>query len=250
MSGAGKGRILVIGGTRGVGLLIARLLHERGYRVRVLARDRAKASTELGPGFEVVAGDLTKADTLPPALRDVDHIIFTAGAPSGRYAPESLVKATDYDGVIDTLAAAQSAGFQGRFVYLNTIGIKTPSLAGFLINLLKRNTLVWRRRVEDKIRSSGLDYTIIRVGFLLDRSGGEHAISVSQGALPLAFRNRIARADVADAFVEAMEHTRVSRTTFEIVWGSEPRQQSWNRLFERLRPDRQEAASQAEELLQ
>lgn len=237
MGGAGKSRILVIGGTRGVGLLIARLLHERGYTVRVLARDPAGVSNKLGPTFEVVGGDLTKEDTLPPALRDVDHIIFTAGAPSGRYAPESLVRATDYDGVIDTLAAARSAGFHGRFVYLNTIGIETRSLAGFLINLLKRNTLVWRRRVEDKIRSSGLDYTIIRVGFLLDRPGGEHAINVGQGALPLAFRNHIARADVADAFVEAMEHPRASRTTFEIVWGSGPRQQSWSRLFERLRPD-------------
>jgi uncharacterized protein YbjT (DUF2867 family) len=110
-------------------------------------------------------------------------------------------------------------------------------LAGFLINLLKRDTLHWRRRVEDKIRSSGLDYTIIRVGFLLDRPSGEHAVTVSQGALPLAFNNRIARADVAEAFLEAMEHPRASRTTFEIVWGSGPRQQSWNRLFERLRAD-------------
>jgi uncharacterized protein YbjT (DUF2867 family) len=237
MSDAGKRRILVIGGSRGVGLLIARLLHERGCTVRVLARDPAAVSNKLGPSFEVVAGDLTERDTLAPALRDVDHIIFTAGAPSGRYAPESLVKATDHDGVIDALAAAQSAAFHGRFVYLNTIGIKTPLLAGFLINLLKRNTLVWRRRVEDKIRSCGLDYTIIRVGFLLDRPGGTHAVNVGQGALPLAFRNRIARADVAEAFVEAMEHPRASRTTFEIVWGSGPRQQSWSGLFDRLRPD-------------
>jgi hypothetical protein len=192
MSKAGGNRVLVVGGTRGTGCLIARLLHERGYDVRVLARDPARASAELGSAFEVVAGDLTKADTLPPVLRDVDHIIFTAGAPSGRYASENLVKTTDYDGVIDTLAAARSAGFRGRFVYLNSIGIKTHSLAGFLINLLKRNTLVWRRRVEDKIRSSGLDNTIIRVGFLLDRPGGERAVNVSQGTLPLAFRNRIA----------------------------------------------------------
>jgi uncharacterized protein YbjT (DUF2867 family) len=237
MSGAEKNRILVIGGSRGVGLLIARLLHDRGHTVRVLAREPVEVSDRLGSAFEVVAGDLTKADTLVPALRDVDHIIFTAGAPSGRYAPESLVKATDYDGVIDTLAAVQSAAFHGRFVYLNTIGIKTPSLAGFLINLLKRNTLVWRRRVEDKIRSCGLDYAIIRVGFLLDRPGGTHAINVGQGALPLAFRNRIGRADVAEAFVEAMTHPRASRTTFEIVWGSGPRQQSWSGLFEGLRPD-------------
>jgi uncharacterized protein YbjT (DUF2867 family) len=237
MSDAGNNRVLVVGGTRGAGLLIVRLLHERGYKVRVLARDPAGASAELGSAFEVVAGDITKADTLPLALRDVDHIIFTAGAPSGRYAPESLIKATDYEGVISTLAAAQSAGLRGRFVYLNTLGIKTPSVAGCLINLLKRNTLLWRRRVEDKIRSCGLNYTIIRVGFLLNRRGGEHAVNVSQGALPLTFRNRIARADVAEAFVEAMQHRSASRTTFEIVWGKGSRRESWRALLEKLKPD-------------
>jgi uncharacterized protein YbjT (DUF2867 family) len=237
MSKVRKSRVLVIGGTRGAGLLIARLLHQRGYQVRVLARNLTAAAAELGHSFEVVAGDLSKPETLPAAVADVDHIIFTAGAPSGRYAPERLVKATDYQGVVDTLAAARRAGFRGRFVYLNSIGIGTSSLAGTLINLLKRNTLVWRRRVEDDIRASDLDYTIIRVGFLLNRPAGERAVVVGQDALPLAPRNRIARADVAEAFVEAMEHPHASRTTFEIVWGKGARRESWNSLLDRLKPD-------------
>lgn len=238
MSEFQKRRVLVIGGTRGAGLQIARLLHQRGHQVRVLARNPATAAAELGHTFEIVGGDLTKAETLPAAVADVEHIIFTAGAPSGRYAPEHLVKATDYQGVVDTLAAARRAGFDGRFVYLNSIGIGTPSLAGMLINLLKRNTLIWRRRVEGDIRASGLNYTIIRVGLLLDRPAGEHAIVVGQDALPLALRNRIARADVAEAFVEAMEHPLTSRTTFEIVWGKGPRREGWNALFDRLKADR------------
>lgn len=237
MSEVGARRVLVVGGTRGTGLLIARLLRERGHQVRVLAREPAKAAAELGPAFEVIAGDLTKAETLLPAVRDVDHIMFTAGAPSGRYASETLVKATDYDGVVDTIAAARREGFKGRFVYLNTIGIETPSWAGFLINLLKRNTLLWRRRVEQSIRGSGLDYTIIRVGFLLDRGAGARAIAVSQGSLPLAPGNRIARGDVAEAFVEAMQHPSASRATFEIVWGTGPRRESWDTLLGALRPD-------------
>jgi uncharacterized protein YbjT (DUF2867 family) len=242
MSGIADRRVLVIGGTRGSGLLIARLLHERGFRVRVLARDPARASAELGSSFEVVAGDLTRANTLAPAVANVDHIIFTAGAPSGRYAPESLVKATDYQGVLDTLAAARQARLPGRFVYLNSIGIATPSLAGTLLNLLKRNTLVWRRRVEDRIRASDLDYTIIRVGFLFNHPGGKHAIIVGQDALPLALRHRIARADVAEAFVEAMQHPRASRATFEIVCDKGPRRESWGALFDRLNPDQRPQA--------
>lgn len=230
-------RLLVIGGTRGTGLLIARLSQARGQRVRVLARDPARAAHELGPAFDVVAGDLTKPDTLPKAVQGIDHIVFTAGAPSGRYAPERLVRQTDYQGVIETMAAARAANFRGRFLYLNSIGITTPSPAAIFINLLKRNTLVWRRRVEDDIRASGIDYTIIRVGFLLDRPGEQRAVVVGQGALPLAPRHRIARADVAAAFVEALHYPRASRATFEIVWGTGPRQESWEALLDRLKPD-------------
>ena len=49
MSEVGKSCVLVIGGTRGAGLLIARLLHQRGYQVRVLARNPAGSRT--GPLF-------------------------------------------------------------------------------------------------------------------------------------------------------------------------------------------------------
>jgi|RhiMetdeSRZDD1v2_1073273.scaffolds.fasta_scaffold343926_2 uncharacterized protein YbjT (DUF2867 family) len=228
--------VLVVGGTRGTGLLIARLLLRRGHLVRVLARDPARAASQLGPQVDVVAGDLTKPATLSPAVRGTSHIVFTAGVHSGRYAPETLVRATDYQGVLDTLAAARSTGFAGRFVYLNSIGITTPSLAASLMNLLKRNTLVWRRRVEGEIRASGLDYTIIRVGFLTNGTAGQRAVMVTQDALPLAPRYRIARADAAEAFVEALHHQQASRTTFEIVSGN-GRREDWNTLFSRLRPD-------------
>lgn len=228
---------LVVGGTRGTGLLIARLLLQHGYRVRVLARDPAEATPRLGSAIDVTAGDITKADTLPPAVQGASHIIFTAGVHSGRIARESLVRTTDYQGVLNTLAAARSAGFGGRFLYMNSIGVTTPSRTASLLNFLKRNTLVWRRRVEDEIRASGLDYTIIRVGFLLNSPSGQHAVAVSQGALPLAPRYRIARADVAEAFVAALQHPRALRATFEIVSGKGNRREDWSVLLSRLKPD-------------
>jgi uncharacterized protein YbjT (DUF2867 family) len=234
MNGNALGRVLVIGGSRGTGMLIARRLRETGARVRVLARDAPTARAQLGPSIEVVAGDLTHPETLEPAMIDVNHIVFTAGARSGRYAPEALVKATDYQGVLDTLAFARSIGLRGRFAYLNSIGIATPSLEGTLLNLLKRNTLVWRRRVEDAIRTSGLDYSIIRVGFLVDRPAGQRAIALGRGNLPLSWRHRIARGDVADAFVEALQHPHASRQSFEIVWDRGPRQRSWTQLLDSL----------------
>jgi uncharacterized protein YbjT (DUF2867 family) len=86
-------------------------------------------------------------------------------------------------------------------------------------------------------RRSGLDYTIIRVPFLLDRPGGEQAIEVSQGAMPLSAGRRIARADAAEVFVAALERAAASRATFEIRWGPGPRRSDPGPDVDRLRPD-------------
>src|SRR5262245_32236010 len=113
-----NGLILVIGGTRGTGLLIARLLQAQRARVRVLARDPARARTLLGGDVHIVPGDITKPETLPRAMEEVEHIIFTAGCRSGHPASEARIKATEYDGVLNTLAATRRAGVAGRFLYM------------------------------------------------------------------------------------------------------------------------------------
>ena len=229
-------RVLVVGGTRGTGLLIAKLLLRTGYRVRALARNPAEAAPRLGSGVDVVPGDVTRPDTLSGAVKDLTHVIFTAGVPVGPAREKSIV-ATEYQGLLNTLTAVRDAGFNGRFLYMTSIGVTTPSLSGTVLNLVKGNTLRWRRRVEDEIRTSGVDYTIIRAGFLFNGAGGRRAIEVSQQAHPLGPKYRIARADVAEAFVQALNYPNTSRTTFEVVWGKGPRQEPWDLLFSRLKPD-------------
>jgi uncharacterized protein YbjT (DUF2867 family) len=229
-------RVLVVGGTRGTGLLIANLLLQDGYRVRALARNPSQAARRLGSSVDVVPGDVTRADTLSSAVKDVTHVIFTAGVAVGP-AREPVIIATEYQGVLNILAAARQAGFNGRFLYMTSIGVTRPSLTGVVLNFVKGNTLRWRGRVEDEIRTSGVEYTIIRAGFLLNSSGGRRAIDVSQQPHALAPRYRIARADVAETFVEALNFPNTARTTFEIVWGRGPRREQWDSLFSRLKPD-------------
>jgi len=229
--------ILVIGGTRGTGLLIARLLHRQGQRVRVLARDRERALTLFDPSVQAAEGDVTKPQTLGPAIEGARHIIFTAGCRSGYPVLEPQVKAVEYEGVLNTLAATRQLGFAGRFLYMNSSGLTTSSLFATCLNLWKGNTLIWRRRVEEQIRASGLNYTIIRTGVLLNRPGGQHLINVTQEPLPLSFRYRIARTDVATLFVAALEHPKTIRTTFEAVWDQRGEPPALSRIFERLEPD-------------
>jgi uncharacterized protein YbjT (DUF2867 family) len=229
--------VLVIGGTRGTGLLIARLLSQQGRAVRVLARDPGRAATLLDPTVEIVPGDITHPDTLPPALGGVAHIVFTAGCRSGRPFGEAQIIATEYRGTLNTLAAAQREGFAGRFLYMTASGVMRRSFASVALNLYKGNTLIWRRRAEAAIRASELDYTIIRTGVLLNRPGGQRAITLTQEALPLSPRYRIARADVAEAFVAALDHPKAKRATFEIAWGPGTRRETWSGLLQGLTPD-------------
>lgn len=231
------GPVLVIGGTRGTGRLIAERLATSGTPVRVLARSAERARAELPSAIEVVPGDLTKKETLAAAMAGVRHVICTAGRRSGRVSTERQVREVEFDGVLNALAAAKSAGFAGRFLYMTASGATSRSFATLALNIYKGNTLKWRARLEDEIRAGGIEYTVIRAGVLLNREGGKRAIVVTQKPLSLSLFHRIARADVADAFVAALEHPRARNATFDIVWGKGPRRASWSELLAALSPD-------------
>jgi uncharacterized protein YbjT (DUF2867 family) len=235
--------VLIVGGTRGTGLLIARLLERQRVAVRVLARDPVRARIVLGSDVEVWPGDITNQDTLPPAVDGVRHIVFTAGCRSGHPSSEARIKATEYDGVLRTLAEARTSGFSGRFLYMTSSGVATRSFLAACLNLYKGNTLVWRRRTEAAIRESGVDYTIIRAGMLLNRPAGRHRIRLTQEALPLSIRHRIARADVADVFVASLSEPRASRATFEVAWADTQPVEALPELLKRLKSDSELAAA-------
>ena len=229
--------VLIIGGTRATGLHAAQLLRTRGTRLRVLARDPHTAARRLGDDVEIVRGDLTDPASLDAALADVHHVIFTAGVPSGQFARRSVTRATEYEGVLHTLAAAHNHKLAGRFVYMTSIGVRRRSFFSFALNLLKGGTFHWRHLAEDAIRSSGLDYAIVRAAFLTDRPARQRELIVRQTESPLSLSETIARADVAGALVEAVYHPAASRTTFEVAWGDGPRTASWTELFNSLKPE-------------
>jgi len=236
--------ILIIGGTRGTGLLIARLLEQNENSVRVLARNVDRARTALGPNVEIVSGDITKPETLKHAVTGAKHIIFTAGCRSGRPASEKRVKETEYEGLLNTIASAQAERFGGRFLYMTSSGVATQSWLAACLNLYKGNTLSWRRRAEDALRRSGLDYTIIRTGMLQNKRGGQRPLKITQQQLPLSIRYGVARADVAQVFVTALAIPSTSRATFEVVWTRNEGSERWPELLERLKPDRELSSAQ------
>jgi NAD(P)-dependent dehydrogenase (short-subunit alcohol dehydrogenase family) len=73
---AGKAAI-VTGGSRGIGLIVATLLVERGARVVLVGRNASaltKAAEGLGEAATMIAGDIAQADTATRAVaKAIDH---------------------------------------------------------------------------------------------------------------------------------------------------------------------------------
>jgi uncharacterized protein YbjT (DUF2867 family) len=229
--------VLVVGATRGTGAEIVTRLLRDGFSVRALARDPRKARGVLSDNVEIVEGDVTRPETLRPAMLGVRHVIFTAGV-TKRPASERSIIAVEYDGVKNTLAAAKEAGVAGRFLYMTALGITRHSVESIFLNLIKGRTLVWRRRAEDEIRRSGLDYTIIRCGVLRNAPAGRHAIEISQRDSAMALWRRIGRADAAEVFAQALRYSETRNTTFDAIWSGGRGPTDWATLFSRLRGDR------------
>jgi NAD(P)-dependent dehydrogenase (short-subunit alcohol dehydrogenase family) len=75
---------IVIGGTQGIGLAIARAMAARGDHVIITGRDKARAeaaAATLGPGVTGLAADLAKPHDIAAALAGVPplrHVVITA----------------------------------------------------------------------------------------------------------------------------------------------------------------------------
>jgi uncharacterized protein YbjT (DUF2867 family) len=229
------GPVLVIGATRGTGKAIASRLLLDGVAVRALVRNVTVARTVLNPRIEIVEGDVTKVETLHAALIGSAHVIFTAGV-TKRPASERSIIAVEYHGVLNTLAAAKAKDFTGRFLYMTAIGVTRHSIESISLNLIKGNTLKWRRRVEEEIRRSGVNYTIVRCGTLTSDEG-KRAVELSQRDHRMSLFRRISRDAAAEVFVEALRRSAAQRTTFEASWSRHGESEPWDILFSRLQPD-------------
>lgn len=110
--------ILVTGVTGFVGWHVARLLLERGYRVRAMARD-PKRLRELE--VEVVTGDLKDRESLERAVSGCGSV-FHVAADYRLWAkdPAELYR-SNVDGTRNLLEAARLAGVD-RVVYTSTVG--------------------------------------------------------------------------------------------------------------------------------
>lgn len=223
--------VLVAGATGQTGQLVVQELRAEGFRIRALVRDADKARATLGDDVELIVGDVKDPASLAPAMRGADAVISTIGA-RGAKGPDSP-EAIDYGGVRNLAEAAAAARVQ-QFVLVSSRGATQEDNT---LNRMFGNVLIWKLKGEDALRASGVAYTVIRPGGLINVPGGDKAIMFEQGD-PVVRDSTIARADLARICVAVLQYPEARNRTFETSSVPGSPETDWRALFAALAPDR------------
>ena len=104
------------------------------------------------------------------------------------------------------------------------------------LNKIADNILIWKLKVEDYLRASGLNYAIVRPGGLKSEiAGGQYGIYFSQGDASTAGQNSID--DVASVLIEAAINPEAHGKTFEMFNYITRYPAAWPTTFSLLQPD-------------
>jgi putative NADH-flavin reductase len=199
-------KLLVIGASRGIGLETVKAALLAGRSVRALARSAARIPIK-NAALDKVSGDALDSDTIRNALQEVDVVIQTLGVD---IAPRAIFERTTlFSQSTRILVDAMKAAGVKRLIAVTGLGAGDSRGHGGLLYDAVIFPLLLKRVYDDKdvqewiIRSSGLDWTIVRPGLLTNgpATGRYRVLTVAQD-----WRfGSISRADVADFIVRQID---------------------------------------------
>ncbi|MDT3776643.1 SDR family oxidoreductase [Nitrospira sp. MA-1] len=146
-------KILLTGATGYVGGRLLHRLEQHGRQVRCLARRPEFLQSRVGPGTEVVAGDVLDPATLATAMCGVEvayYLVHSMGE-SGSF------EAADREAADNFGQAARAAGV-GRLIYLGGLGDDRETLSPHLRS---------RHEVGEILRQSGVPVVEFRASIVL-----------------------------------------------------------------------------------
>lgn len=163
-------KLLIIGASRGIGLATVQAALDAGHEVRAFARSAASIAIDA-PRLEKFTGNALAADDVTRALDGVDAVIQVLGADIN--ASTLLGGTTLFSEATRILVDAMQKNGPRRLICVTGFGAgNSRDALGPLYRLAFTVTL--RRVYDDKdvqeqiIKSSDLDWTIVRPGLLRD----------------------------------------------------------------------------------
>jgi uncharacterized protein YbjT (DUF2867 family) len=203
--------IAIIGGHGKVALLLERKLTQAGHRARAIIRNPAHSADVQAAGAEPVVCDIEDPGAdLAGAVAGADAVVFAAGAGPGS-GPERK-RTVDLGGAVALIAAAGEAGVS-RYLMVSSIGADDPGRAtGAMAPYLQA-----KAEADAALRASGLRWTIVRPGHLVDDPGtGRVAVAerLPYGDIP--------REDVAEVLLGCLEQDATIGRAFTVTAGDVP----------------------------
>jgi uncharacterized protein YbjT (DUF2867 family) len=197
--------VLVAGANGTTGRIIIDLLKKSEvYQPIAMVRKQVQKNHFENQGVSTVLADLE--ENLSQAVQNTNKVIFAAGSKGKN------VVGVDQEGAKTLTDAAKLAGLE-KFVMLSSMGADNPAVSDTLEDYLRA-----KQNADEHLRSSGLNYSIVRPGSLID-DDGTGKIQLNE---KLKIQGRISRADVAKTLVEALEDDVKQNQTFEILSGEVP----------------------------
>ena len=227
-------RVLVTGATGRTGSLVLQKLRAEPDKFEAigLARSAEKAKELFGSDEGFVIGDIRDKSCLVSPMEGCDTLVILTSAipkmvappapgerPQFAYEPDSMPETVDYNGQKNQIDAAQQAGVK----HIVLVGSMGGTNINHPLNAMGNGKiLIWKRKAEQYLIDSGIDYTIIRAGGLLDKEGGVRELIVGKNDTlsnnpPQGIPNSIPRADVASVVVKAIIEPKARNKAFDII---------------------------------
>lgn len=195
-------RILIIGGTSGVGLATTKLALERGHHVTAMAR-RPERMTVSHKQLDTTEGDILNIASVTSAMMAVDAVVITIGIGPTRKPVTVFSK-----GTANVLKAMAQHDVK-RVLMITGIGAgDSRGHGGFFYDeimqpLLLDTVYADKEHAETLIFSSESQWTVVRPGFLND-DASKKSYRVVQDMRGVT-SGKISRSDVAHFLVSALE---------------------------------------------
>jgi uncharacterized protein YbjT (DUF2867 family) len=199
--------LLIIGGTGTLGRQIVLQALTKGYKVRCLVRNFRKASFLKEWGAELVYGDLTRPETIPPCLKGITAVI---DASTSRANELDSLKKVDWEGKLYLIEASKIANIQ-RFIFFSAQNVEQFES----IPLMKV-----KNGIEIKLKESGINYTIFRLTGFYQGLIEQYAIPILEN-LPIWVTNEntyISYMDTQDIAKFCLRSLQIPQTKNQIFF--------------------------------
>ncbi|ELS01238.1 nucleoside-diphosphate-sugar epimerase [Xenococcus sp. PCC 7305] len=227
-------RVLVTGATGRTGALVLKQLRQQSDQFQGIgfARSSSKVEEIFGSTESFFLGDITEQSSLETALQGCSSLVIltsagvkmkassTPGAPPQfEYEPGGMPETVDYYGQKNQIDAARKLGVE-HIVLVGSMGGTNPNHP--LNQMGNGKILIWKRKAEQYLIDSGIDYTIIRAGGLIDLEGGVRELLVGKNDTlltnpPDGIATSIPRADVASVVVQALQEPDARNKAFDVI---------------------------------